>query len=76
MKLKDVLKVISYLQDVQILVYKENNQDEILYEGNVLEVPWIYVDYVLDLVNGDGEAVFSFINEKNESIIGIYVMEE
>lgn len=76
MKLKDVLKVISYLQDVQILVYKENNQDEILYEGNVLEVPWIYVDYVLDLVNGDGEAVFSFINEKNESIIGIYVIEE
>jgi hypothetical protein len=76
MKLKDVLKVISYLQDVQILVYKENNQDEILYEGNVLEVPWIYVDYVLDLVNGDGEAVFSFINGKNESIIGIYVMEE
>lgn len=80
MKLKELLKVINYTCDVQILVYHYNEKmvgkDEILFEGNASDVPWVYADWTLDNESGDGEAVFTFINEKGEPIIGIYVMEE
>jgi hypothetical protein len=76
MKLKELLKIVSSFQDVQILYYHKENSQEVLFEGNVLEVPWIYAEWVLDNICGDGESVFSFINEKGEPIIGIYVMEE
>ena len=79
MKLKELLKVISDLCDVQILVYHGDHmaiQEETLFEGNVLDVPWTYADWQLDNNSGDGEAVFTFVNEKGEAIIGIYIMEE
>ena len=81
MKLKELLKIISDLCDVQILVYhgvnaKMINEEEILFEGNVRDVPWVYADWVLDNDSGDGEAIFTFVNDKGEAIIGIYVVEE
>ena len=76
MKLKELLKTISYLQDVQILYYHGDASEEVLFEGSVLDVPWTYAEWPLDIDNGDGEAVFSFVNEKGEAIIGIYVVEE
>ena len=81
MKLKELLKVIGYMNNVQILVYHGVNakmvgEEEILFEGNVLDVPWVYADWALDNDSGDGEAVFTFVNEKGEAIIGIYVVEE
>ena len=75
MILKDILKVIHYLQDVQILINEGNETDEILFEGPASEVPWTYADMKLD--NGeDGESTFAFVNEKGNAIIGIYVEED
>ena len=81
MKLKELLKVIDYMCDVQILAYHGINakmigEEEVLFEGSVSDVPWTYADWALDNDSGDGEAVFTFINEKGEAIIGIYVVEE
>ena len=80
-KLKDVLQVISDLCDVQILVFRQGDkkglgEDEIFFEGNVRDVPWIYADWELDNDIEIGQAVFTFVNEKGEAIIGIYVLEE
>ena len=80
-KLKDALQVISYLSDVQILVFNEGpkkglGEDEILFEGNVRDVPWVYAERELDNDSVDGESIFAFVNEKGNAIIGIYVMEE
>lgn len=75
MILKDILKVISYLQEVQILLYEGNGTDEILFEGPASDVPWTYADMKLDN-SGDGESTFAFVNEKGDAIIGIYVMED
>lgn len=76
MKLKELLKVISYLQDVQILIFRDGDvktkgTDEIVFEGSVLDVPWIYADCELD-----GEAVFTYIDEEGKAKIGIYIVEE
>lgn len=76
MRLKILLKYISSEQDVQILLYQGSGQEEILFEGAASDVPWIYADMDLDNDSGDGEAIFSFINEKNESVIGIYIEEK
>ena len=76
MKLKELLKVISFTQDVQILMYEGNGRDEILFEGMASDVPWTYADMPLDNDSGDGESTFAFVNEKGEAIIGIYVVEE
>ena len=76
MRLKILLKYISSEQDVQILLYRASGQEEILFEGAASDVPWTYADMDLDNDSGDGEAIFSFINEKNESVIGIYIEEK
>ena len=75
MILKDILKVISYLQEVQILLYEENGTEEVLFEGMASDVPWTYADMKLDNDSGDGESTFAFVNEKGDAIIGIYVKE-
>lgn len=76
MILKDVLKIIYYLQDVQILINEGNGTDEILFEGPASDVPWTYADMKLDNNSGDGESTFAFVNEKGDAIIGIYVKED
>ena len=76
MKLKELLKVISFTQDVQILIYEGDGQEEVLFEGMASDVPWTYADMQLDNESGDGESTFAFVNEKGQAIIGIYVMEE
>ena len=76
MKLKELLKVISFMQDVQILLYEGDGQEEILFEGMASDVPWVYADRLLDNDSSDGESTFAFVNEKSQAIIGIYVMEE
>ena len=76
MKLKELLKVISYIQDVQILLSEGNGQEEILFEGMASDVPWTYADMPLDNDSDDGESTFAFVNEKGDAIIGIYVMED
>ena len=76
MKLKELLKVISFIQDVQILIYEGDGQEEVLFEGMASDVPWTYADMPLDNESGDGESTFAFVNEEGQAIIGIYVMEE
>lgn len=76
MKLKELLKVISSIQDVQILIYEGNDTEEILFEGCAMDVPWTYAEMLLDNDSGDGESTFAFVNEKGNAIIGIYVIEE
>lgn len=75
MKLKELLKVIGFMQDVQILIYEGDGQEEILFEGMASNVPWTYADMLLDNDSG-GESTFAFVNEKDQAIIGIYVTEE
>lgn len=75
-KLKDLLKVVESIQDVQILIYEGYEQEEILFEGMASDVPWRYADMPLDNDSGDCESVFAFVNEKGNAVIGIYVMEE
>ena len=81
MKLKELLKVISYLEEVQILIFRDGDAktkgtDEIVFDGSVFDVPWTYADCELDNNSGDDEAVFTFIDEKGNSKIGIYIVEE
>ena len=76
MKLKDLLKIISFTQDVQILIYEGNGTEAVLFEGMVCDVPWRYAEMPLDNDSGDCESTFAFVNEKGEAVIGIYVMEE
>jgi hypothetical protein len=75
MKLKELLKVINSIQNVQILLYEGIGSQEILFEGMASDVPWTYADMQLDN-SGDGESTFAFVNEKGNAIIGIYVKED
>lgn len=73
MKLKEVLKHISLDQKVQLLIYETNNSEEILYEGEVWNLPWRYIELLLDTDN-IGEAIYAFVMN-NEAWIGIYLRE-
>jgi hypothetical protein len=74
MKLKEFLENINLDQKVQLLLYEDDNSEEILYEGEVWNVSWRYVDWLLD-TNNIGEAIYAFIMN-NEAWIAIYIKEE
>lgn len=66
MKLRDIIKQIDYLCNVEILqtdAYLETSEhygeEEEIYAGNALSIPWWIVDMYLD-----GEDCISVINNK------------
>ncbi len=68
MLLKDILPHIDFLLDI-ILV--EGNSE--VYRGSVLNIPWIYADFLLD-TNSDGEAI-STCKENEKFYLTFYIKE-
>ena len=76
MKLREVLKHIGFDQKVQILIDNSPKAHEVVFEGDAMDVPWVWAEYELD-TDINGEAMFAFIpDDKNEAWLGIYVREE
>ena len=78
MKLKELLKHISFDQKVQIVELYEGlhtNGETILFEGDADSVPWKYAEMELD-TDINGESIYAFIlDDTNEAWIAIYVRE-
>lgn len=78
MKLKELLKYISFDQKVQIAEFYtglHGNGEIILFEGDADSVPWRYAEMEVD-TDINGEAIYAFIpNDTKEAWIGIYVRE-
>lgn len=67
MKLKDILPYLDKIASVKLWqtdVYKDKNKDELVFEGCVFDIPWVYLDYYLDN-SGDGEAIDSRLIDSN-----------
>ena len=72
MKLKKLLKHISFLQKVQIIDYCDGNE-EILFEGYVCDVPWVHAELKLD-TDDNGEAISILqLEGKQDPVLSIYV---
>lgn len=51
MKLGDIIKYLDKFSNViiwQTDVYIDKQEDEKIFEGFVMDIPWIYLDYYLD----------------------------
>ena len=73
MKLKKLLKHISFLQKVQIIDYCDG-KEEILFEGYATDVPWECADMYLD-TDDNGEAIGTVTIDNEETAITIYVRD-
>ena len=79
MKLKRLLKMMDFLATVKIIIDRsegENNEEEEIFKGSVLDVPWCYANYKID-ESGSMESIFVHKpnKEDDEPYIGIYVIE-
>lgn len=63
MKLDDIIRHICPIESVVIYCDREN---EPVYEGFLLDLPWYLLDYYLDS-NEEYEAIHSFYNKENNS---------
>lgn len=80
MKLGEIIKYLDKLSNViiwQTDVYINKDKPEIVFEGFVMDIPWIYLDYYLDN-SGDGEAIEAckYVNDKSGFVISIQEGEE
>lgn len=71
MKLKKLLKHISIRENIVIII---NNDDEPIYEGTRLNIPWSLIDLPLDTEKSN-ESIYSDIKNKH-SYIKIFLKEE
>lgn len=71
MKLKKLLKHIDFCEDVIIYV---NEEDEPIYRGNCLDVPWSLIDLPLSIGNSDG-SIYTKV-ENGKGYIEIFLKEE
>ncbi len=81
MKLKKLLKVTDKLADVSIRTIEaiKGAEEEVLYEGSVMEVPWTLVQYKLDTETKTDDAVYIESKrecEGREPRLIIYVVED
>lgn len=66
MKLGDIIKYLDILSNViiwQTDAYINEQKDVKIFEGFVMDIPWIYLDYYL---NGDESISADNFNEKTE----------
>lgn len=71
MKLGDIIKYLDVTSNVTIWqtdAYISEQEDEKIFEGFVMDIPWIYLDYYLD---GDESISADVLNEKNGFIIAV-----
>lgn len=71
MKLKKLLKHIDFCEDVIIYV---NEEDEPIYRGNCLDVPWSLIDLPLSIGSSDG-SIYTKV-ENGKGYIEIFLKEE
>lgn len=79
MKLKRLLKMIDFLTVVKIIVDRsegEDHEEEEIFKGFVLDVPWCYANYKID-ETASMESIFIHKpnDEDDDFYIGIYVIE-
>lgn len=68
MKLIEILRYISFDTDIQILSYdSESEKEEVLYKGNMFNIPWTLADLELD--NNNGESAIYTNTETGELLV-------
>lgn len=71
MVLKDLLAHIDFTEKV---ILKEG--ENVIFKGSVLNVPWIYADFILN-TDDNGEALYiADYGKNNESAFLIYIKEK
>lgn len=76
MKLGDIIKYLDKFSNViiwQTDVYISEQKDVKLFEGLVMNIPWIFLNYYL---NGNESISADVLNEKNGFIISIKERED
>lgn len=78
MKLGDIIKYLDMLSNViiwQTDVHIDKQEDEKIFEGSIMDIPWVYLDYYLD---GDESISADSFNEagKNGFIITVKERED
>ena len=80
LKLKQVLPYIDSGIDIRIYdqVSINGDQQEIVFEGPVYKVPWIYADRsLIDACDNDrSEAMCPYVNEKGQTCLRITLADE
>ena len=80
LKLKQVLPYVD--SDIDIRIYDQvsvnGDQWEIVFEGPVYKVPWIYADRSLidDYDNDRSEAMCPYVDEKGQACLRITLADE
>lgn len=76
MKLKNFIRHIDWTLKVEIFTFNAVTYDEErLYSGPILDVPWYLAEARLD-TNADGEAMSLGRDDENKPYLIIYVLDE
>jgi hypothetical protein len=80
MKLGEIIKYLDKLSNVVIWqtdVYINKHKPEMVFEGTIMDIPWIYLDYYLDnSENTEAIEACRYENDKSGFIISIREGEE
>ena len=80
LKLSQILSYIDSAIDIRIYdqVSVNGDQWEIVFEGPVYNVPWIYIDRnLIDAGDNDGsEAICPYVDEKGQACLRITLADE
>ena len=80
LKLRQILPYIDFGIDIRIYdqVSVNGDQWEVVYEGPVYNIPWVYAErHLIEAEDNEGsEAICPYINEKGQPCIRITLAEE
>ena len=62
MKLKDWIEIVDPIVDVTIWI---ENDDEPIFEGNMMDIPWWLIDYEIGRRNDPEEPIYVYAKKHN-----------
>lgn len=69
MKLKKFIKLLDPIGD--IIIWTDGCGDEPVYEGSILDMPWIYLDYQIGRVEGEDDEEPVYISKRHKNQYGV-----
>lgn len=76
MKFKKFIKLIDFLQKIEIWTSDQEEGEDPFWTGTVFDCPWIFMDMKIGRIDDSDEPIFIYTDDKGKSVMVINLIDD